>query len=180
MTIFQMKSLTAVFTLNASILTAVPVQAKSADEALSVASGSVVTEFLANIVPDKVDTAAKRLVAGDATYISLNSGNPELKKIMPWACTIKSPEAFSYTFSRASYWDIHDFTITSKIAFCKEVAILGNLTYRPVAVYTEFTRAFSIHDKVRDANTTYFQFMEDTYSSNDSYRLHGSLTIKTT
>src|SRR5271170_7237445 len=51
----------------------------------------VVGEWLQNLLdPDVVN----RLVAPDATYVSLNSDNPELKKIMPWTGTSKGPQAF--------------------------------------------------------------------------------------
>jgi hypothetical protein len=39
----------------------------------------------------------KSLVAGDATYLSLNYDNPGLKKIMPSAGTGKSPKRESTT-----------------------------------------------------------------------------------
>lgn len=39
--------------------------------------------------PDVVN----RVVAPDATYVSLNTENPELNKIMPWAGTSHGPQA---------------------------------------------------------------------------------------
>ncbi|HEY0924477.1 nuclear transport factor 2 family protein [Rheinheimera pacifica] len=180
-TVSQIKSLIAAFTLGASILIITPAVAQSTSEAQSAASLSVVMEFLANTSPDKVEAAAKRLVAPNATYISLNFDNPELKKILPWTGTNKGPEAFSYTFSQvANYWDIEDFTVTTKIASGEDVAIFGSFTYRSVAVGNVFTSPFSIHAKVRDEKITYFQFMEDTYASTSSFRQSGSWTVKTT
>ena len=35
-----------------------------------------------------------RVVAEDATYVSLNTENDELKKILPWAGTSRGPQAF--------------------------------------------------------------------------------------
>jgi len=53
--------------------------------------------------------AARRLVAEDATYISLNFENPELKRVLPWIGTSSGPEAFISTFTRvATYWPIED------------------------------------------------------------------------
>src|SRR5438105_15157086 len=43
----------------------------------------IVSDFLQNTAPDKVEAAARRLVADDATYISLNFDSPELKRILP-------------------------------------------------------------------------------------------------
>lgn len=179
-TISQIKSLAAAITLTASILTATPVAAQSTNEAQSAASLSVVMEFLANTAPDKVEAAAQRLAAPDATYVSLNFDNPELKKILPWTGTNKGPKAFSSLFMQVSdYWKIEDFTISTKIASGEDVAIFGKFTYRSVAVDQVFTSPFSIHAKVRDGKMTDFQFMEDTYASASSFRQSGSWTVKT-
>lgn len=176
----KIKSLAAAITLATCIFTVTPVAAQSTSEAQSAASLSVVMEFLANTAPDKVEAAAKRLVAPDATYVSLNFDNPELRKIMPWTGTNKGPTAFSSLFMQVSdYWKIEDFTITTKIASGEDVAIFGKFTYRSVAVDQVFTSPFSIHAKVRDGKMTYFQFMEDTYASASSFRLSGSWTVKT-
>ncbi|CVI63466.1 nuclear transport factor 2 family protein (plasmid) [Agrobacterium leguminum] len=156
--------------------------AQSSDgDAQSAESLSVVLDFLSNTAPDKVEAAAERLVAPDATYVSLNFDNPELKKILPWTGTAKGPKAYSGTFMRvANYWNIEDFTVTDKIASREDVAIFGKFTYRSVAVGHVFTSPFSIHAKVRDGKMTYFQFMEDTYASSSSFRQSGSWTVKTT
>ncbi len=46
-----------------------------------------------------------QLVAPDATYVSLNDNNPELKKIMPWTGTQHGPEAIVSTYARVGrYW----------------------------------------------------------------------------
>jgi ketosteroid isomerase-like protein len=176
----KIKSLAAAITLATCIFTVTPVAAQSTSEAQSAASLSVVMEFLANTAPDKVEAAAQRLAAPDATYVSLNFDNPELRKIMPWTGTNKGPTAFSSLFMQVSdYWKIEDFTITTKIASGEDVAIFGKFTYRSVAVDQVFTSPFSIHAKVRDGKMTYFQFMEDTYASASSFRLSGSWIVKT-
>ena len=147
----------------------------------SAASLAVVMDFLSNTAPDKVEAAATRLVAPDAVYVSLNFDNPELKKIEPWAGTAKGPSAYSSTFLQvAAYWEIEDFTITSKLASSEDVAIFGKFTYRSVEVGHVFTSPFSIHAKVRDGKMVYFQFLEDTYASASSFRQSGSWTVKTT
>lgn len=180
MIIPKIKSLAAAITLAACILTVTPVAAQSTSEAQSAASLSVVMDFLANTAPDKVEAAAERLAAPDATYVSLNFDNPELRKIMPWTGTNKGPIAFSSLFLQVSdYWKIEDFSITTKIASGEDVAIFGKFTYRSVAVDRVFTSPFSIHAKVRDGKMTYFQFMEDTYASASSFRQSGSWTVKT-
>jgi hypothetical protein len=68
---------------------------------MSIEPVDVIQEFLANTAPDKIEDAAIRLVAEDATYVSLNFDDPVLKQIMPWAGTSKGPQAFSRTFIRS-------------------------------------------------------------------------------
>ena len=48
----------------------------------------VVGQWLQNLLdPDVIN----RFVAPDATYVSLNTEDPELNKIMPWAGTVARP-----------------------------------------------------------------------------------------
>jgi hypothetical protein len=158
-----------------------PAFAQTDQTEVSAASLAVVMDFLSNTAPDKVEAAAKRLVAEDATYVSLNFDNPELKRIEPWTGTAVGPSAYSSTFLRvANYWSIEDFRVTDKIASGQDVAIFGKFTYRSVVVGTVFTSPFSIHAKVKNSKITYFQFMEDTYASASSFRQSGSWTVQTT
>jgi ketosteroid isomerase-like protein len=182
----QTKSLAAVIVLAAAVsVSAISTVALAAPQATgetqSADSLSVVMEFLSNTAPDKVEAAAERLVAPDATYVSLNFDNPELKKILPWTGTYKGPKAYSYTFMQvANYWKIEDFAVTDTIASGENVAIFGKFTYRSVTMGHVFTSPFSILAKVRDGKMTYFQFLEDTYASTSSFRQSGSWTVKTT
>ena len=154
-------------------------QANSQDP--SAASLLTVMDFLSNTAPDKVEAAANRLVAPDATYVSLNFSNPELKKIMPWTGTDKGPRAYSGTFlGVANYWKIDDFTVTDKFASGEDVAVFGKFTYRSVAVGHVITSPFSIHAKVHAGKIVYFQFMEDTYATASSFRQTGSWVVKAT
>lgn len=140
----------------------------------------IVKDFLQNTAPDKINAAAKRLVAADATYISLNFDNPEMKKILPWTGTSKGPEAFSSTFARvAKYWKIEDFKVTDMFGTGDDVAVFGEFTYRSISLGKSFRSPFSIHAKVKNNQITYFQFMEDTYASTSSFRKSGSWTIQT-
>lgn len=185
-TIARTKSLAAIIALAigvsaATLLTVARAASESISKTQSAESLSVVMEFLSNTAPDKVEAAAERLVAPDATYVSLNFDNPELKEILPWTGTRKGPKAYSYTFLRvANYWNIEDFTVTDTIASGDDVAVFGKFTYRSVTVGDVFTSPFSILAKVRDGKMTYFQFLEDTYASSRSFRQSGSWTLKTT
>src|SRR4051812_25958739 len=51
----------------------------------------VVRTWLQNLLDPEVAT---RVVAPDAMYVSLNTENAELAKIMPWAGTSHGPQAF--------------------------------------------------------------------------------------
>jgi hypothetical protein len=103
----------------------------------------IVSDFLRNTAPDKVEAAARRLVADDATYISLNFDNPELKRILPWAGTSKGPRAFIDTFSRvADYWTIEEFSVTDLFGVGENVAVFGAFTYRSVSVGKVALRRF--------------------------------------
>lgn len=179
---FSKAVLLSVFAISMPVLQSAPAAAQTPNsQDQSAASMAVVMDFLSNTAPDKVETAAARLVAPDAVYVSLNFDNPELKKIEPWTGTAKGPSAYSSTFLRvAEYWTIEDFTITDKLAVGEDVAIFGKFTYRSVEVGHVFTSPFSIHAKVREGKMVYFQFMEDTYASASSFRQSGSWTVKTT
>lgn len=140
----------------------------------------IVSDFLQNTAPDKVEAAARRLVADDATYISLNFDNPELKRILPWTGTAKGPQAFIDTFSRvAAYWTIEDFSVTDLFGVGENVAVFGAFTYRSVAVGKVFRSPFSIHAKVKNGKIAYFQFMEDTFLSARSFSSSGKWSVKT-
>lgn len=179
-TVPQIKFVIAAITLGASIIAISPVAAQSIDEAQSAASLSVVMELLANYAPDKAEAAALRLIAPDATYVSLNFDNPELQEILPWAGTNKGPKAYSgLVIQLLQYWKNEDFTVTTKLASGEDVAVFGKFTYRSLTLDHVFTSPFSIHAKVRDGKIIYFQFMEDTYASASSFRQSGSWTVNT-
>ncbi|WP_220131470.1 nuclear transport factor 2 family protein [Enterobacter sp. RHBSTW-00994] len=171
--------------LLAMVVLPVGAQTQTSEQAISTALKTrqpldVVNAFLMNTAPDKVSSAAQQLVAPDATYISLNFNNPELKKIEPWAGTSKGPEAFVSTFSRvAKYWKIVDFTVEDIFASGDNVAVFGNFTYRSTGIGKQFNSPFSIHAKVKAGKITYFQFMEDTYASASSFRVSGDWEVKT-
>jgi len=59
--------------------------------------------------PTNLDVVSE-LVAIDATYVSLNYENAELKKIMPWAGTAKGPQAIVDTYTQVGqYWETPGF-----------------------------------------------------------------------
>ena len=58
----------------------------------------------------------QQLMTPDATYVSLNFDNPELKKIEPWTGTHKGPKALSEVFAAIQrFWKTLDFKVTDTI-----------------------------------------------------------------
>ena len=139
----------------------------------------VVYAFLINSGKDTVANVSAHLVAEDATYISLNFSNPELKRIEPWCGTSKGRDVYVYTFSNVgTYWNVDDFQITDMISEGELVAVFGQFTYTSVHAKNTFTSPFSIKAKVQNGQIVYFQFMEDTYASAASFRVDGEWIIQ--
>ena len=70
----------------------------------------VLQQLLENTTSSKV---VGQLMRPDATYISLNFANPELKKVMPSAGTHKGPQALADVFGAIQrFWKTLDFKVT--------------------------------------------------------------------
>jgi hypothetical protein len=84
----------------------------------------VVGQWLQNLIdPDDVSC----LVAPDATYVSLNTENAELAKIMPRAGTSHGPQAFLDNLGKMfTRWDNRAFNVTTMFASDKNVAVFGD------------------------------------------------------
>ena len=137
----------------------------------------VVGEWLKNLLDPEV---VNRVVASDATYVSLNFDNPELKKILPWAGTSQGPKAFIGNMSEMfRRWLNENFEVMSMFESGEDVAVFGRFTYRSNTLGKTVTSPFSIHVKVVDGKVTYLQFLEDTYATAASFRLSGSWTVYT-
>jgi ketosteroid isomerase-like protein len=163
-----------------TMLSATAAQAQGSNGNSGTGATEVVAEFLRNTAPDKIESAANRLIAEDATYISLSFDNPDLKKILPWTGTSKGRQAFISTFTGvAKYWTIEDFQIFDIFGAGENVAVFGSFTYRSITRGKSFRSPFSIHAKVKNGLIAYFQFMEDTFASSRSFSSGGTWTIKT-
>jgi uncharacterized protein len=120
-------------------------------------------------------TIVKSLVAEDATYVSLNYDNPDLKKIMPWTGTGKGPQAFIDTFTRVSqFWQILAFSPEELFGAGENVAVFGRFTYKSQTQGKTVESPFSILSRVHDGKIVYFQFMEDTFATAASFKSGGS------
>jgi uncharacterized protein len=137
----------------------------------------VVGHWLQNLMDADV---VHRVVAKDATYVSLNSDNDELKKILPWAGTSRGPQAFldnlGAIFAR---WENQAFNVTAMFGSGEDVAVFGDFRYKSNSLDKVVTSPFSIHAKVVDGKVTYLQFLEDSYATAASFRKDGSWTVQT-
>jgi uncharacterized protein len=137
----------------------------------------VVGEWLQNLLDPEV---VNRLVAPDATYVSLNTDDPELQKIMPWAGTSHGPQAFldnlGTMFTR---WENQAFNVSAMFASDENVAVFGDFRYRSHSLGKVVSSPFSIFLKVVDGQVTYLQFLEDSYATASSFRKSGSWTVQT-
>jgi ketosteroid isomerase-like protein len=107
-----------------------------------------------------------QVVAEDATYVSLNTENDELKRILPWAGTSRGPQAFldnlGAIFSR---WENQRFNVTTMFGADENVAVFGDFCYRSNSLGKIVTSPFAILVKVVDGKVTYVQFLEDSYAT---------------
>ena len=120
-----------------------------------------------------------RLVAPEATYVSLNFDNPELRRIMPWAGTRTGPEAVLDTYTRVNrFWRSEAFDIGELFSEGENVAVFGRFTYRSVVLEKAVTSPFAILAKVKDGRITFMQFMEDTFGTAATFRSGGVATFR--
>jgi ketosteroid isomerase-like protein len=137
----------------------------------------VVNEWLQNLLDPEV---VNNLVAPDATYVSLNTADAELHKIMPWAGTSTGPQAFvdnlGTMFTR---WENQAFNVTTMVASDENVAVFGDFRYKSHSLGKVVSSPFSILLKVVDGKVTYLQFLEDSYATAGSFRKSGSWTVQT-
>ena len=132
----------------------------------------VVSEWLQSLLdPDVIN----RLVAPDATYVSLNTDDPELQKIMPWTGTWHGPQAFLDNLREMlTRWENQAFNVSEIFASGANVAVFGDFRYRSKSLDKTVRSPFSIHVKVVDGKVTYLQFLEDSYGTAGSFKTGGA------
>ena len=137
----------------------------------------VVGQWLQNVAnPDVVN----KIVAQDATFVSLNTEDAELTKILPWAGTWFGPRAFlDVRAGISSQWDIEAFNVTTMFASDENVGVFGDFRYKSKSLGKVVASPFAILVKVVDGKVTYVQFMEDTYAAASSFRKEGTWTVQT-
>src|SRR6202012_5134613 len=137
----------------------------------------VVGQWLQNLTDPEV---VNRLVAPDATYVSLNTEDAELSTIMPWVGTSHGPQAIldrlGAMFTR---WENQAFNVTTMFAAGENVAVFGDFRYRSHSLGKVVTSPFSILVKVVEGMVTYVQYLEDSYATAASFRSGGAWTVQT-
>jgi hypothetical protein len=137
----------------------------------------VVGEWLQNLLDPEV---VNRVVAPEATYVSLNTENAELNRIMPWAGTSQGPQAFLNNLTQMfTRWENQAFNVTAMFGSEENVAVFGDFRYRSHSLGKIVTSPFSILVKVVDGKVNYLQFLEDTYATASSFRASGNWTVQT-
>ncbi len=138
---------------------------------------AVVRTWLENLLDPEV---VERVVAPDATYVSLNNENPELAKIMPWAGTSHGPQAFldnlGMMFTR---WENQEFNVSTLFASGENVAVFGDFRYKSKSLGKVVRSPFAILVEVVDGQVVYLQFLEDSYATAASFRKAGTWTVHT-
>jgi ketosteroid isomerase-like protein len=132
---------------------------------------AVLGQLLQNTTNIKV---LRQLMTPDATYVSLNFDNPELKKIMPWTGTHQGPEALPEVFAAIQrYWKTLDFKVTDTMEQGNRVAYFGSFTYKSNVTGREITSPFSLLARFEGDKVAYMQFIEDSYGTAGSFRTGG-------
>ena len=117
----------------------------------------------------------QQLMTPDATYVSLNFANPELKKIEPWAGTHKGPEALPDVFAAIQrFWKTLDFKVTDTIEQGSRVAFFGSFTYKSNTTGKEITSPFGLLARFEGGKVAYVQFLEDSYGTAGSFKTGGA------
>jgi uncharacterized protein len=136
----------------------------------------VVGNWLQNLLDPEV---VNETVAPDAVYVSLNTDDAELSKIMPWAGTSHGPQAIlrnlGMMFAR---WENQAFNVTTMFASGENVAVFGDFRYKSRSLGKVVSSPFSILVKVVDGRVAYVQFLEDSYATASSFRKDGSWTVQ--
>jgi hypothetical protein len=86
------------------------------------------TDLLQQLLQNTTNVQVLRqLMTPDATYVSLNFDNPELKKVMPWTGTHSGPQSLPKVFEAIQrFWKTLDFKVTDTIEQGSRVAIFGS------------------------------------------------------
>ena len=133
------------------------------------------TQVVRKLLEDPTNPAhTLQYLADDFVYVSLNYENEDLRRLMPWAGTHRGPESFSEVFRGVNaQWTIDEFDPQVAFDDGENVAIFGSFTVRSKTLDKARRSPFAILAKVKDGKVRYFQYMEDTFATGDSFRSAG-------
>ena len=118
--------------------------------------------------------------AEDAPYVSINSTDEDLKRILPHTGTAYGPEGFLSVFkSVQELWEMEEFEIEEAFGEGERVAMFGRFVYRSLSLGHRAESTFAIFARVRDSKIVHFQFHEDSFAAARSFRSGGTWTIET-
>jgi ketosteroid isomerase-like protein len=134
------------------------------------------TDVLQKVLQNSTNLAMlKQLMTPDATYVSLNFDNPDLKKVMPWTGTHKGPQALPEVFEAIGrYWKTLDFKVTDAIEQGNRVALFGSFSYKSNVTGREITSPFGLLARFEGERVAYVQFLEDSYGTAGSFKTGGA------
>ena len=121
----------------------------------------------------------RQLMTPDATYVSLNFDNPELKRVMPWTGTHTGPQSLPEVFEAIQrYWKTLDFKVTDAIEEGSRAALFGSFTYKSNATGKEVTSPFGLLARFEGDKVAYIQFLEDSYGTAASFKTGGATRFR--
>ncbi|MGU3557939.1 nuclear transport factor 2 family protein [Methylobacterium radiotolerans] len=138
------------------------------------------TEAVLAVLRDATDPATiAALVEPDATYVSLNYDNPDLRRIMPWCGTHTGGQSILETFVDVNrHWEILAFDVLEAFGTDERVAVFARCSFRSRVMNKRITSPVAVLARVRDGKVTHMQFMEDTFGTASTFRSGGAWTFR--
>ena len=124
-------------------------------------------QLLQTLLSNPLDLAqVSSVTTSDLTYVSLSEGNPDLKRLLPWAGTNRGPESIVRAFQGiGKTWETKAFEVREILEQGDKVAMFGSFTYRGRETGMEITSPFSLLAKVHNGKISYVQFLEDSFGT---------------
>jgi uncharacterized protein len=144
------------------------------------ASDNSILSVLKAVLSNATDLAfVQQYTTDDFSYVSLNYGNPDVKRVLPWAGTRSGAEALVQTFTDVSrYWTIDAFNSEDSFENADGAAIFGSFTYTSNTLGKTVTSPFAVLARGENGKLSYVQFLEDSYATVRSFRTSGAYRIK--
>ncbi len=115
----------------------------------------------------------QQLMTLDATYVSLNFDNPELKNIEPWAGTHKGHRLCLMSLRQSNASGKHSNSRSPTPSSRVAAAFFGSFTYKSNVTGKEITSPFGLLARFEGGKVAYVQFLEDSYGTADSFKTGG-------